>query len=85
MEPLNDWRGKSNIHQWHHVIEEAWSVGGASTSRHFRHLNVRHTSEPVRVDYCSRNLGGEHACMYGAAVKQLVGVKNFAYALPGLK
>ena len=46
-------------------------------------LNVRHTLEPV--DYCPRSLGGEHACMYGAAVKQLVGVKIFAYALPGLK
>ena len=60
-------------------------MGGTSTPRRFRHLNVRHTSEPVRVDYCSRNLGGEHACMYGAAVKQLVGVNISAYALPGLK
>ena len=67
------------------MIKEAWSVGGASTFRRFRHLNVRHTLDPViRVDHCSRNLGGEHACVYGAAVKQLVGVKNFAYALPGL-
>ena len=40
-------------------------------------------SEPV--DYCLRSLEGEHACMYGAAVKQLVGVKILDYALPGLK
>ena len=63
-EPLIDWGGggKSNIHYWRHVIKEAWSVGGASTHRRFRHLNVHHTSEPV--DYCPRKLGGEKACMY---------------------
>ena len=78
-------------------IKEAGLVGGASTHRRFRHLYsserssidinrevVRHTSEPV--DYCPRCLGGEHTCVlvYGA-VKQLAGIKSFAYALPGLE
>ena len=59
----NQLRGQIKYSLRRHVIEKAGSVGGASTYRRFRHLNVRHTLEPVHC--CPKSLGDEHACMCG--------------------